>query len=104
MSGTYDFSATGPGRQYTFTPKNLFYIVDPTSKEVKLVKAATEPPAVPVKISEKFIITAPSAPVHAQKPIIKFQDIEFIGGSTEQHLEVARAIGLAREYIINCNR
>jgi peptidyl-Lys metalloendopeptidase len=102
VSRTYDFTAPGAGT-YTFTPKNFFYIVDPVSREVRLVRAASVP-AVSVRISGKLVIVDAGEPAQAQEPVTKFQDIEFVGGTPEQHVRIADVVQHAEQYIDNCNR
>ncbi|KAF8723459.1 hypothetical protein AX14_009243 [Amanita brunnescens Koide BX004] len=101
LSRTYDFTAPGAGT-YTFTPKNFFYIVDPVSREVRLVRAASVP-AVSVRISGKLVIVDAGEPAQAQEPVTKFQDIEFVGGTPEQHVRIADVVQHAEQYIDNCN-
>ena len=104
VSRTYDFTAPGPGL-YTFTPKNLFYIVDSVSGEIRLARAASVP-AISVRITGRagnLVITDSDAraPVQAGQSVTKF---EFLGGTSEKHFQVVNAIRSAEEYIINCNR
>ena len=102
VSRTYDFTGPGPG-VYTFTPRKYFYIVDPVSREVILVKAASVP-RVEVTIRGTLVIVDADPPDQAKKPVTKFQDIEIIGGTSEQHIQVMSAIRSAQDYIVRCNR
>ena len=105
MSRSYDFTDCGEG-SYTFTPKNFFYIVEPDSREVKLVCLREKSvPAIPVKLSGLLKLVLPDvAPVRSEQPVTKFRNVEFVGGTYAQHIHVLGAIESAQDYIDKCNR
>lgn len=104
VSRSYDFTVSGEG-SYTFIPKNFFYIVDPVSRDIRLVCLREESvPAVSVRISGLLVLPDVAAPVRTQKPVTMFQNVEFVGGTPDQHVHVLSAILSAQSYIHNCNR
>jgi len=97
VSRTYDFSRPGAG-SYNFTPNNFFYIVDPVSREIRLV-IAERVPSVLVKISGTLVLADVGGDHEAEKDGKKSEGVVITGGTPEQRGQVENAVKAAEALI-----
>ncbi len=88
---------------YNFAPKNYFYIVDPVSREIRLVKAE-KVPSVSVKISGTLVLADVKGGNEVERDGKKIEGVEITGGTPEQQAQVVCAVKAAEELIDDGDR